>query len=387
MATITPKSIRTSGLIYDTAIAELSANGLDHVTFTTIARNAGLTTGAMYSRFENSAELLVALWEERLAPTLREFVNCYDACVIDSADSDALKRLSLMVSNPSPALLLAAEAVAIAPRVEELFEVVAPDIADILRSAPELKAMRFGEMTIVLGALLYFPFSSARKFVPTVVENAVRIGRVSSIQNYGPLTHVDIQTYEGDPEGTDPLIRDLLIATRTVIGKSGFERATVSRIARMWGHNSATIYQYFENKSELMASTVQHALRSSLIMRQSEPSPKEFVSSGAQTITNHLTEDRRPYLRFRLEAHVAALHQDEIAKVMRKEYARYRDRMLANTSLPRGITTAASEASNAAYVGRAMLFPFVPDLGTYDWRPYTESLIMALMEIFTLAVK
>ena len=386
MASTTPKSIRTSGLIFDTAVKELGVTGLDHVTFTSIARAAGLTTGAMYSRFENSAELLVGLWEERLRPALTYFLDCYFAAVNDQTNIKALEELCRLIADPSQELLLAAEAISVAPRIDELFEVISPEVAELLKVEPKLEAVHFGVLTVILGSLMYFPFSSAKKFIPTVVENGVRVGRVTNVKNYGPVSNADIQTFEADDVSSDPLIRDLLVATRTVIAKSGFERATVSRIARKWGHNSATIYQYFENKSELMASVVELALRNSLIIRQSEPSPEEYIDSGAQTISNHLSDERRPYLRFRLEAHVAALHNQNVADVMRVEYSRYRDRMLANTSLPRGITTAASEGANAAYIGRAMLFPYAPECGNYDWRPYSDASVTALLNIYSLSV-
>ena len=387
MVATTPKSIRTSGLIFDTAVKELSVTGLDHVTFTSIARAAGLTTGAMYSRFENSAELLVSLWQERLYPEFARFINCYVAALNDPEDIAALEELGRLIADPTPELLLAAEAISVAPRIDELFEVVAPLMDVLLDTEPRLKAVHFGALTVILGSLMYFQFSSAQKFIPTVVENGVRVGRVKDVKEYGPVGKLDIQTFEADVAGSDPLIRDLLVATRAVIAKSGFERATVSRIARKWGHNSATIYQYFENKSELMASVVELALRSSLIMRHSESSPEDYISSGAQTITSHLSEERRPYLRFRLEAHVAALHNPNVADVMRSEYARYRDRMLANSSSPRGITTAASEGANAAYIGRAMLFPYAPDCGNYEWRPYSEASVTALLNIYSVSVK
>ena len=97
----TPKSIRTSELILDIAESELILTGLDHVTFTSIARAAGLTTGAIYSRFENSSEMLVALWELRFRPALEAFLALYEAAVLNPDDKTLVDDLANWMLEPS----------------------------------------------------------------------------------------------------------------------------------------------------------------------------------------------------------------------------------------------------------------------------------------------
>jgi AcrR family transcriptional regulator len=369
----TPKSIRTSELILDVAESELMFTGLDHVTFTTIARAAGLTTGAIYSRFENSSEMLVALWELRFRPALEAFLALYEAAVLNPDDKSLVDDLVNWMLEPPTELVLAVEALAIANRVDELEEVVAPFVAAVAKAPAPLSGMRFATLSILLGTIVYFPFSNGRKFARAVAETVVRLGRVTSVRDFGPRQHATVPTIENDETEVDPLIRSLLVATRSVIARSGFEHATVSRIARKWGHNPSTIYQHLENKSELLAETIRHALSHSLIARHDSEDMNDLVLVIGQTITNHLSPSRREYLRFRLEAHVAGLHHSDIGAVLLDEYAKYQERFAASSQGPRGIQLTASECSNAAYLGRAILMPFVPGCADFDFRPFGES--------------
>lgn len=369
----TPKSIRTSELILDTAESELMLTGLDHVTFTSIARAAGLTTGAIYSRFENSSEMLVALWELRFRPALDAFLALYDAAVLNPSDESLVNDLATWILEPSTELVLAVEALAIANRVDELEELIDPYLAAVAKAPASFAGLRFATLSILLGSIVYMPFSNGRKFARALAETVVRLGRVTSVRDFGPRQHATVPTIEIDESEIDPLIRNLLVATRSVIARSGFERATVSRIARKWGHNPSTIYQHLENKSELLAETIRYALRHSLIARHDSGDMNDFTLAIGQTITNHLNPSRREYLRFRLEAHVAGLHHSDIGAVLLDEYAQYQQRLAASSQVPRGILLAASECTNAGYLGRAMLMQFVPGCAEFDFRPFAES--------------
>ena len=369
----TPKSIRTSELILDTAESELMLTGLDHVTFTSIARAAGLTTGAIYSRFENSSEMLVALWELRFRPALDAFLALYDAAVLNPSDKSLVDDLANWILEPSTELVLAVEALAVANRVDELEELIDPYLAAVAKAPASFAGLRFATLSILLGSIVYMPFSNGRKFARALAETVVRLGRVTNVRDFGPRQHATVPTIEIDESEFDHLIRNLLVATRSVIARSGFERATVSRIARKWGHNPSTIYQHLENKSELLAETIRHALRHSLIARHDSGEMDDFVLVIGQTITNHLSPSRREYLRFRLEAHVAGLHHSDIGAVLLDEYAKYQQRLAASSQVPRGILLASSECTNAGYLGRAMLMPFVPGCAEFDFRPFAES--------------
>ncbi|HET9730149.1 MAG TPA: TetR family transcriptional regulator, partial [Acidimicrobiia bacterium] len=53
--------------ILDAALHEVDAVGVDALAMTAVARRAGLTTGAVYSRYESSGEVAAALWTTVIA--------------------------------------------------------------------------------------------------------------------------------------------------------------------------------------------------------------------------------------------------------------------------------------------------------------------------------
>ena len=68
------RSTRNAAAILKAITQECIANGLDGIVASSVAKRAGLTTGAVYSRFENSDEMLIALWENVVAPEFQTFV-------------------------------------------------------------------------------------------------------------------------------------------------------------------------------------------------------------------------------------------------------------------------------------------------------------------------
>ncbi|MSX21320.1 MAG: TetR family transcriptional regulator, partial [Actinobacteria bacterium] len=52
--------------ILDAAVVVLDLFGIDGLSARRVAEQAGLSTGAIYGRFENTDELLVEVWNRRL---------------------------------------------------------------------------------------------------------------------------------------------------------------------------------------------------------------------------------------------------------------------------------------------------------------------------------
>ena len=61
--------------IRDAALAEALALGPDRLGPTAVARRAGLSTGAVYARYEDHAELLVDLWVNRCRVEVGDLVE------------------------------------------------------------------------------------------------------------------------------------------------------------------------------------------------------------------------------------------------------------------------------------------------------------------------
>ena len=60
------RSTRNAAAVMKALTQEAIDRGLDGIATSSIAKRAGLTTGAVYSRYENNDEMLIALWESVL---------------------------------------------------------------------------------------------------------------------------------------------------------------------------------------------------------------------------------------------------------------------------------------------------------------------------------
>ena len=66
-----------------------------------------------------------------------------------------------------------------------------------------------------------------------------------------------IQAPEPTPDTGEP-VRDVVLQSAAgVVARTGFERATVSRIARRAGDSTGVIYEYYERKDDIIAELVQ----------------------------------------------------------------------------------------------------------------------------------
>ena len=62
------EALKTRGAILDAAVQVFSVRGVSRTTLANIAKEAGVTRGAIYWHFKNKEDLLGALWEQLLLP-------------------------------------------------------------------------------------------------------------------------------------------------------------------------------------------------------------------------------------------------------------------------------------------------------------------------------
>ena len=105
------RSTRNAAAVMKALTQEAIDRGLDGIATSSIAKRAGLTTGAVYSRYENNDEMLIALWESVVAPALAAHVReTIDAIISPSAQPST--ELITQIEKPSRLLSLGAEFVA-----------------------------------------------------------------------------------------------------------------------------------------------------------------------------------------------------------------------------------------------------------------------------------
>ena len=365
--------------------------GVDQMALTRVAADAGFSSGAIYARCDDRSELVVLAWEKCFWPMLQSVCEPVLDAVLD-CDPSRLGDVSRLIaavtaSDAVPDLGSAMEVVVASRRDEVIGEVVQRDFAELLASRGVGPGTDGTNRQAAVAALA------------TLFGSAL-INSVHDAEGFGAIDPVGLLALMADPAKrptspvparrasvgvpTDPAerpttgdeVRDaLLAATEYVIARSGFHRATISRIARRAKVSVGAIYGLYDNKDALVRDCIEvlvppHTRRDVANWSDvfTSEDPRITVSS---ILRNHMSEDNAQWRRFRLECLVAARHSPAIARML-SSYAN-----LARTSLLRAmsrrvspglITPDASLSARASINGLALVELMDPTIVGLDWR-------------------
>ncbi|MDP4642001.1 MAG: TetR/AcrR family transcriptional regulator [Ilumatobacteraceae bacterium] len=116
--------------LLDAMVAETIEVGLDNLQSGRVAKAAGLTTGALYSRYENADEMLIALWQHRVCVPFLQHLR--DVVGYVQGTLPLQHPVTRAVEKPTPLLRLGAEFLVVAQRNDTLSEVITPAIVATL---------------------------------------------------------------------------------------------------------------------------------------------------------------------------------------------------------------------------------------------------------------
>lgn len=325
------KGERTRQLLLDHAVDEILTVGVDKLSFTGIAKRAGLTTGSLYSRYEERSELLIDVWQCRCQPVLHEFLQLVAASLTLEGTGER-RHLAEILRSPSPELMVAIELLVVARRIDELGEIVMPWLVTEFRDGTVngqtdqfqyIAAITVGSLLVTFGiaddSLDWTEFCDVSF---NAWANAPRTKKVE-------LPKIGL---EGWIDGEfDDAERRLIRSTLEVVAKTGFERATVSRIARRSGMNPATLYQRYADKEQLMTHVIEKAVVSnlanftSLNRSFSADNVTDFHLVGMALAAALMEPQFKEVRQIRLEVHLAAAHNTSIGAFLREQARRVFD--------------------------------------------------------------
>ena len=364
--------------ILDAAVAELAADGIDRLRMNATASRCGLTTGALYSRYESAAELAVHVWQTRLRDRHHAHLDAVVTYLVDGrCDAEATYRTAVnRLRRPTPADLATIELLVAARRIDELEEVIVDDVhrwvagwratrgRDRARRAEVLSTLGF-----YWGAALYgLPGARGhdwdrvlRRFAPALADEGAA-GAASGRVRPAPM--IDPVAATGEP------LRDALIdATAEVIARSGVERATVSRIARRAGMTDGAVYTRYATKGDLVADAVD-VLLARVVAADAEAVARalegnDLADALASIGAGGLAPGRQRWRHFRLEAFLASRHVPQVRRLLRRRIAAnvtgYRP-LLGDDAEPFGA------AGQAWPLGMSAVQLYVDDLASVDLR-------------------
>jgi AcrR family transcriptional regulator len=375
---------RTDARILDAALAEASVVGLDGLTMLGVARRAGLTTGALYPRYEDVTELQVHLWQERSGPAIAAFV---DAAVAE-ARSGPLVATAATIAAMDPLLLIGIEHLVVGARDPAVREVVGASITGWLARMgvdPGLEDPRSVTLVVAAALTLGAAATGLSGAVPRV-DWAVGLSLCLTAGLSASATDVEADLAGPRPSAADiahivdwsgdPVQDAFLRAALEVIAEVGYHRTTVARLARHTTYSTQAVYLRHPTKADLFVDVIDRAVFPTMAaigdanLRAFESD--DPVADLAAVATRHLAPEWESWRRLRLETQVAARHVEPIAAAFRLESEGSDRDWSQDTHALLGEAPALLRAlpwvTRALSVGAYLLHPYLPALSTCDWR-------------------
>ena len=374
-------------LILDSALAEAAAAGVDGLGFGAVASRAGVTSGAMYSRYADARDLLAALWVERLhAPTRDLLVGCTRLMLEQPGTSGA--EIVRRVSRMSRAQKVGIEALVTARRVPELEDVVAGDIAALLGELGlQGRPAGLGTLRSALALGTVLACALNRFWEPDIDEWSTIIDfygltctlmtpadRVRSVRGTGPVS-----------VSTGSALRDVLVqSTADVVSRSGVASTTVARITRRARMTSGAVYTLYGTKDELLLDSMQLMLDSAssdVTAVVNDGAARGAVADATDTVfALAFAPERLPWRRFRLETYMAARTDRRVAaivrRIQRESLGRYRS-MFEPQGMSEETIRLLSRSGQNHPVGFSLLEIHMGMLGELDFRPFSTAMLEA----------
>lgn len=365
--------------------------GVDQMALTRVAADAGFSSGAIYARCDDRSELVVMAWEKCFWPMLKAICEPILDAVLD-CDPARLDDVTSLIADATsasatPDLGSAMEVVVASRRDEVIGEVVQRDFVALLESRGvgpgadgQNRQAAIGALATVFGAALINSAHDAEGFGTIDPMGLLALMADPDRRPTAPVpaskSFADTATFEIDRPSTHDDVRDaLLAATEYVIARSGFHRATISRIARRAGVSVGAIYGLYDNKDALVRDCIE-VLLPPYTRRDVENWSEVFTSDDPRItvsaiLRRHMSDDNAQWRRFRLECLVAARHSTGIARMLSTYANGARTslrRAMAERVTPSLITPDASLSARASINGLAIVELMDPTITALDWR-------------------
>jgi AcrR family transcriptional regulator len=373
---------RNDERLLDAATAELVKVGVDHLAMSAVARRAGLTTGALYGRYESVTELSAAVWTSRVRERHHELLDIAVRSLVDRDRSADIDRLHAELLQPSDETLLALELIATARRVDDLEEVVFRDVAEWMRgwrAGPRAtNRQRRAQVAYTLGAVWGIVLHEIPSEVRREWSFTTRTVRWSFKRPYAEVTDPFVpDTTHAIAADTGNASHDALIdSVATSVARVGFERASATRIARRAGMTPGSIYSRYRTKDDLLRHAVETLLerrfQDDLAANRHTFIGSDVGTATAKVVGGYLSAERREWRLLRLEAQIAAIHRPDLStalhRIQQAAIREYFDVLGARDDEERAALDEIAAFAQALPLGLAFLDLVTEGVPAIDWR-------------------
>jgi AcrR family transcriptional regulator len=374
--------METDARLLDAALDELATVGIDRLGMIGVARRAGLTTGALYGRYENVHELAADVWRSRIRGPIFALLDDSVDALVDGGDPKALIRLLEVLQEPSREIAAGIELMVCARRIDEVEELIAPEADRWMRqrgaSARARDQRRRAQVLFAVGSvagLLLHGIPGARRanWEPTLASIAESFARTyaPSGTRFTPARFRAVRSTLGDPH------QDALIdAVAAIAARVGFERATASRIARRANLTSGAIYARYDTKDDLLTEAVEVLLAQRFADDLADNAhlleTPDAGTAAASIIGGYLGAQRRDWRIFRVEAQLASRYRPELAaaldRVQEFGIRAHVDVLRASSRASDEVVDGMARFNHAMPLGLAFVDIALPGASSVDWR-------------------
>jgi AcrR family transcriptional regulator len=281
-----------------------------------VGHHAGLTHGATYARYEDVDELLVDLWNSVLAKRATSLFEM-SMTAAESPSVTSVGALFDSIRDTTPADVASVHLLLTARRIPTLNEEVEPFVQTHFQLSPHASER---DQALFARGLTLFAMTMMQIFATS------QFGWDREYQ--AVLEKLLIATLEIEPSDVTPvafrppddriilapaddLKAQLAYATFGVVGKSGYTRATISRIARRANCSPGAIYKLYPSKEDLVIAAFHDLMRARWMKFTNFV---DLLDEGAlsQLLYSSASEQNSVRQSFTLETALAAVHSDKL---------------------------------------------------------------------------
>ena len=377
------RSLANSAKVLNAVRKNASKVGLDELSAGSVAKLSGLSTGSIYSRFEDTDEMAIALWDQVVRQPFKQrlqrgvdYIYAPNSARLGIDEESTFKA---DFETPDELSKLGVEFLVVAKRNSAIGEVVIPEVSQwfdefgLNQPNTEINnaAIALGLSASIGTALRAFALGANPDWL--AIAGGVR-DAATSASRATPLTRppdlplpdlFEIQT--GNP------VRDALIsAVGQVVANSGYARATISRIVRKAGLSNGSLYNLYENKEELTDDAMQMTLAYASGVNREGNRIAESQHRADRGLGNSfalgLMPGRRQWLDFRLECLIASRNHLPTRTKFKESLVASRDAL--GSTMPdihRSIVNLLSSGEQAIGLGFTALDLFTDQLPRCDF--------------------
>jgi AcrR family transcriptional regulator len=297
--------------LLDAGVASIANKGIDRVTVADVIAISGHSRPTFYSYFGDVNGLLAEIWIKHGRARL-------DAEITAVAGSG--ERTGSEVGIDQTLLQI----MCVAHRIPEVAEVVLPDIrewwAELTKGNRYIELRTAWILAVQIGIAMSVHVDPENRQAATVLPLLKQMPDNMD----GSLLLLGLDEMPGFPEAEPVLEKpesvdeQIMRATIEIIANSGVDAASVARIARKCRVSTGTIYPRFGTAEDLLEKAFEASIRDVVSgnLRQAGTTGLGFDQYGL-TVASGFGENRRIWRDYRLEMHLAALHNPKLCELMK----------------------------------------------------------------------